>query len=229
VAQDYWFPGRPDHQAETAVLERFRATPPRYIVTLNTGWTFFAGAPGYFLATRQFVTGNYRLVARFGRFDVLAHRSVVDAGPVVIVQETGPMTDAIEPQLARRRQAARRWMAGLTPEDAAVAVLPNDARGAMLVLRALRDGGDMRAAGWILAGYRSTDPRIRREALKAMPYLVEELAARRMRWANDEDPPDAVPFVRPYANAVRALLADVEAAPFARALLALTDPSAARE
>jgi len=221
---DYWFPGRPDHGAEAEMLAGLRADPPRYLVTLNDGWTFFTGAPAYFAQTREFVTSRYRLVARLGRFDVMALEEVAGGLGVVVFQPSGTQADAIEPQLARRRQAARRWMAALTVGEAATAELPADTRSAVLLLRALRDGGDIRAAGWLIAGYRSADARVRHEALNDMEYLAEQFEAGRLRWAGDFEAADYAPFVQPYAAAARTMLGDSRAGEFARDLLSLVDP-----
>ncbi len=218
---DYWYPGRPDHVAEAEMLTGLRADPPRYLVTLNDGWTFFTGAPAYFEQARAFVTTHYRLAARFGRFDVLARADVSAGRSVAMFQPVGAQDAAVEPQLARRRQAARRWMAALTPAAAADAQLPADTREAVLLLRALRDGGDIRAAGWLIAGYRSGNPRVRHEAVTDMAYLVEQFEARRLRWADDFVAADYAPFVAPYAATAREMLDDPEVSAFARTLLSL--------
>ncbi|MBI5503990.1 MAG: hypothetical protein HY899_04265, partial [Deltaproteobacteria bacterium] len=95
---DYWFPGRPDHGAEAEMLASLRADPPRYLVTLNDGWTFFTGAPAYFEQAREFATSHYRLVARLGRFDVMARTDVAAGKSLVLFQPTGTQAEAIEPQ-----------------------------------------------------------------------------------------------------------------------------------
>ena len=67
------------------------------------------------------------------------------------------------------------------------------------MLRALRDGGDLRGIGWLLAGYSSTSLRIRREAEFAMDGVSQEFEAVRMRWAGDFDVDAYRPFVEPHA------------------------------
>jgi hypothetical protein len=201
VEHDYWYPGYPGHDEEARMLERLEREPPRFVATVNSGWTFFIESPPYFSAARAFVTERYRLVARFGRFDVLARTDV--AGSAVALQDprpAGPIEAAIEPVLAYRRQAARRWMEGLLPEATASAVLPDGPRDAVLLLRALRDGGDLRAASWILQAYRSRDPRVSRDAVSAMEQVAKGLVAARDRWATDFDPG----AYRRYVEAVRA-------------------------
>lgn len=225
LPHDYWFPGRPDHAAEADMLARLREHLPRYLVTINDGWTFFTGSPAYFEQARELVTGRYRLAARLGRFDVLARNDVEPAAEVEVFQPVGTQAAAIEPQLARRRQAARRWMAALTPQEAAAATLPPDTRSAVLLLRALRDGGDIRAAGWLIAGWRSSDGRVRHEAVSDMPLLVLQLELRRLRWANDFSAAEYVPFLQPYESAARQMLGDPQASEFAKAILSLLAPA----
>ncbi|MBI5503603.1 MAG: hypothetical protein HY899_02300 [Deltaproteobacteria bacterium] len=154
----------------------------------------------------------------------MARTDVAAGKSLVLFQPTGTQAEAIEPQLARRRQAARRWMAALTPAQAAAAQLPADPRSAVLLLRALRDGGDIRAAGWLIAGYRSGNARVRREAANDMMYLAKQLDARRLRWADDFSAADYAPFVEPYAAAAREMLGDPQAGAFAQALLSLLQP-----
>ncbi len=187
VHHDYWFPGRPDHDEEAKMLAVIRASPPRFVVTLNDGWGFFRGSPRYYEAAGDYVRTSYRLVGRFGRFDILARSELAASLPKIVRTREGPATDAVEQVLPWRRQAARRWMAALTPEDAQAADLESDTRSATLRLEAIRDGGDMRAAAWIVQGYGSGDDRVRHEALAAMKMVSERYAAARGRWAGDFD------------------------------------------
>ena len=224
VPHDYWYPGRPDHDDEAAMVATLRTAPPRFIATLNDGWTFFIDSPPYFRAARSFALEQYRLVARFGRFDILGRRDVASTIVLQHHEERGPAAAAIEPDLGRRRQAVRRWMAALTVDEATHAVLDDDVRAAILRLRAIRDGGDVRAAGWLIAGYRSAHPRIHEEALGAMQLVTAGLEAARYRWAGDFDPAALRSYVAPYVIDVEALrnAPDVRARDFARALLSLT-------
>lgn len=221
---DYWYPGRPDHAEEARVLALLREKRPRLIVTLNRGWTFFAGSPAYFDDLRRFAAAEYRLAARHGRYDVLAHRDL-DLEPVVAPPPTvGADTArraAIEENLERRRQAAWRWMDVLTPADVAEARLPDDRREALLLLRALRDGGDMRGAAWAIAGFASDDPRIRGEAVDAMIALARSHEAARARLANDFDAGALRPFVAPHAEKAKDLLPFEPLRPFAQDVLDL--------
>lgn len=223
VAHDYWYPGRPDHEEEAAMVARLRADPPRLIVTLNDGWTFFIESPGYFTTARAFAVEAYTLVARFGRFDVLARRDVASELPREQYQPRGPADAVLDADLGRRRQAVKRWMAGLTVDEAATARLEAEPRDAVLRLRAIRDGGDIRTAGWILAGYDSPHPRVRTEALGAMYLVTAGLEAMRHRWAGDVDPAVLRSYVAPYFARAEALLHAPEerARAFAAALLSL--------
>ena len=206
VPHDYWFPGRPSHEDEQRMLETIRGHPPRLVVTLNDGWTFFLDAPEYFLDLRRFTVENYRLTARFGRFDILARNDIAASLPSV--REEAPRAtplDSAEPWLPKRRQAVRGWMAHVRPEEAAQAELPAGARTSVLLLRALRDGGDVRAAGWLLAGYASADRRIHEEAVSAMGYVAQRTEAEYFRWANDLDMVGLRPFLVPFTAQARDL------------------------
>jgi hypothetical protein len=196
------------------MLGALRAHPPRLIATLNAGWTFFIDAPEYFLAAYDFATRGYRLVARHGRFDVLAREDVARSLPrEIAVEPPATAVQATKAWLPARRQAARRWMEHLSPADAAGAQLPDDPRDAILLLRALRDGGDLRGVGWLLAGYSSTSPRIRREAESAMERVAQEFEARRFRWAGDFEISRYAAYVRPYAGLVPSLAAGAHEGP----------------
>jgi len=225
---DYWYPGRPDRAEETRVLNLLREQRPRFIVTLGRGWNFFAEAPVYFEYLRRFVADEYRLAARFGRYDVLARLDVARAGfavPVVAAPQggaEGAREAVLTGNLERRRQAAWRWMDALTPAEAAGATLPPSRRDALLLLRGLRDGGDMRGAGWAIVGFESGDARLRGEAVDAMLALAQALRAQRVRFANDFDADALRPYLAPWAGRARPL-AEIEALrPFADAVLELS-------
>src|SRR6185369_11217424 len=226
VPHDYWYPGRPDHDDEAAMLATLRAAPPRFIVTLNDGWSFFIDSPAYFQAARAFAVEGYLLVARFGRFDVLARRDVAPTLTPAHYQPTGPADAVLEADLGRRRQAVKRWMAALTVEEARSARIDEDPLAAVLRLRAIRDGGDIRTAGWLLAGYAHPHPRVRTEALGAMYLVTNGYKAMRNRWADDVDPAALRRYVEPYFARAETLLTDPEprARDFAAALLSLAAP-----
>jgi hypothetical protein len=220
---DYWYPGRPDHEEEARVLALLEQKRPRYIVTLGRSWNFFAGSPGYFESLRAYTASEYTLAARFGRYDVLGRRDVVGgAAPVLARAAPTTMADVLEPNLERRRQAAARWMESLTPQETASAALPADRRDALLLLRALRDGGDMRGAAWAILGFESTDARIRGEAVDAMQALARTLADRRARFANDFDAAAFRPFVTPWAARTKPLREIPELRGFADGVLELS-------
>jgi hypothetical protein len=225
VPHDYWYPGRPDEADERAMVATLRASPPRFVVTLNDGWTFFHGAPPYFLAARAFVVERYTLVARFGRFDVLARRDVAPSLPRERFTPVGSGADVVESDLVRRREAARRWMASLTVEEATHARLEDDPRSAVLRLRAIRDGGDLRTVGWLLAGYGSSHPRVHEEAVAVMGWLATTFPATRFRWADDFDPAAWRPYLEPYRARVAALASapDERARDFAAVVATVLD------
>jgi len=229
---DYWYPGRPDHAEEARVLALLASARPRFIVTLNKGWDFFADAPGYFTGLREYVAREYRLAARFGRYDVLGRRDVVEADPsmpliaALIPGSTAGRDTLFEPNLERRRQAAWRWMETMMPAEAEAAALPDNSRDALLLLRGLRDGGDLHAAAWAILGYQSSDPRVRGEAVDAMLAMTKALGAEKNRFANDFDAASYRPFVAPYASRAAQLRSIEAIRPFADAVVALAGPSA---
>jgi hypothetical protein len=228
---DYWYPGRPDREEEQRVLALLRDTKPRFIVTLNRGWHFFSGAPGYFDGLRRFARQDYKLVARYGRYDVLERRDGAAGDDILSRSEPRPATleDVLQPNLERRRQAAARWMETLTPQEAATARLPSDRRDAILLMRALRDGGDMRAAGWAIAGFQSPDPRIRREAADAMAAMVRALDDDEAGFAVEGAEPVRLEFVEPWLRRAEALEGFPEAAPFVSRLRKLVSDLRASE
>lgn len=231
---DYWYPGRPDRDQARAVLDRLERTPPRFVVTLNDGWRFFHRAPEYFAGLREFVTENYELAARFGRYDVLAHDDVDEVEPssgrpaVAKLPPPGSATAVppVEPVLALRRQAARRWMAALQPADVKVVELATGRREAVLELRALRDGGDLRGAAWLVAGHASADQRVRAEARVAMEAIVRRFEAARYRWADDLPLSDYRAFLEPVRAQAEGLAGDDDptARKFGETVLSVIDP-----
>jgi len=194
VEHDYWYPGRPDHDDEAAMLDKIARQQPARVVTLNRGWTFFLDSPAYFAATRDFVRSHYRLAARFGRFDVLVRNDL--AGEAVENwQPLGPREALSEGASFARRQAAARWQAQVSPEQASRARLPSDRIKARLWLRAIRDVPDVRASAWLVAGYESGDAALRAEAVSAMVSVSYAFEAARNRWAGDFDPRSRSPWV----------------------------------
>jgi len=232
VFHDYWYHGRPSLEEETAMLAALQAAPPRYIVTLNQGWTFFIDSPVYFVRSEEFARERYRLAARFGRFDVLVRRDLAGAGAVIDTwQPEGDAAAVAQPETAARRQAARRWMAALTPPQAAAASLPAGRAEAILFLRGLRDTGDLRTAAWVFKGYDSADPRLVREARGAMELIGAGFEASRHRWAGDFDRAAILPYVAPLRPHAEELLAagDPQVRAFASAIVSITSDGAGAE
>ena len=209
IPHDYWFPGRPDRVAEQGMLATLALQPPRYIVTLNTDWTFFHGAPGYFAEARKWARRHYRLAARYGRFDILARNQLPnseDGTRIDTWQPEGVAEAMLDSRFAARRQAARRWLAGLTPADAVQASLPTDPGQAVLFLRALRDGGDLRAAAWLLSGATHPHRAVRSQAAATAGVLVARAQADRLRWASDVPEADEPAWIQTwYRNAQSAI------------------------
>ncbi len=96
------------------------------------------------------------------------------------------------PVASYRRQAIRP-RGGQLPKT-----LPEDPVAAILTLRAIRDGGDIRSSGLVLAGLRARHPRIRGEARGAARTLSHRTDAARHRWANDFPSPRTQAMLAPY-------------------------------
>jgi len=225
VPHDYWWPGRPDHADEARMREMVERAPPRLVVALNDGWSFFAGSPSYFRSMREPIVRDYRLAARFGRFDILARRDII-ASLATQASWQPPAAaegDIAEADLVERRQAVRGWLASLDVQQAARAELPAGERDALLELRALRDGGDLRATGWLIRGYGRPEARVRAEAAAAMAQVTSRYRAARYRWADDVRPQRYAPFVTPYRDQARRLADDPDprVSTFARLVLAV--------
>ncbi len=205
VSHDYWFPGRPDHAEEQRMLSLLGDRRPRYIVTLNSTWIFFQHSAAYFADLREWAVRDYRLVARYGRHDILARRDLPDLpalGEVEVWRPEGPLEDLAEPWLPRRRQAARRWVAGLTPESAEAARLPEDPRRAVLTMRAVRDIGDLRATALAVRGLESASSRVHKEARVALGAAADCLVPAPHRWADDIDEAAYYDYVARFAERV---------------------------
>lgn len=235
---DYWYPGRPDRAEEQRVLGMLQEERPRYIVTLGYGWNFLDESPLYFEGLREFAVTNYRLAGRFGRYDILGRRDIAGEDCSVATCFAQPAPGNRHPRLAlidanleRRRQAARRWMDDMTLYEVDHAALPSDPREALLLLRALRDGGDMRGAVWAMLGYDSGDARIRGEAVDAMVALAKDYRSQRARFANDFDAASYRPFLAPSRDRAQQLMEIPLLRPFAAAALELAgapaEPAAA--
>ena len=152
------------------------------------------------------MTGRYGLVGRFGRFDVLAlgapeETLVVGMGPI----RQASAEDVAIPLMAARRQVARRWMRSLTVAEVGSAKLRPDTAGAVLQLRAIRDGGDLRTAAWILEGFDRPQARVRAAAIEAMVAVVRRFRAATYRWADDLNPEDYRPYLTPVDDRIGTL------------------------
>ncbi len=113
-------------------------------------------------------------------------------------------------------------MHGVSPRDASVAEIPTDERDAVLLLRALRDGGSMKAAAWLVSGYNDSRPRVRNEALGAMQQVLRRHRGSLGRWAGDRRAEYLARWTTTLAREATRLQADEESvvAEFAASVLA---------
>jgi hypothetical protein len=124
VPHDYFFPGRPDHADEAAMVAAIDAAAPPLVVTLNDRLGYFSASPAYYFILRDYVQRNYALVRRIGRFDVLARRSLLEERPafaqsVEVAQGFSPVfaRGQYRERLAEARRLARSGAASdLTPD-----------------------------------------------------------------------------------------------------------------
>jgi hypothetical protein len=157
VPNDYFFPGRPDHADEAAMVAAIEAAAPPLVVTLNDRLGYFSASPAYYFILRDYVQRNYALVRRIGRFDVLARRSLLADRPDFA--EEVRVAQGFSPAFARGRfrerlEDARRLartgdLSELSPEWAErLADVDRQVRGATaraLVAAAARGPGGLRA------------------------------------------------------------------------------------
>jgi hypothetical protein len=209
VEHDYWYPERPDHVAEAKMLAILRASPPRFVATINTGWTFFFGSPPYFADAGEWVGKNYRLVRRFGRFDILARNDVVAEEPTLGGGLEAPAAASAETEppavadLTGRTASIRAWLVSV-PEDRPLdGLLSQDLATALLQIRGLRDAGDLRGAAVLFSGYESDSERLRRESAAAASMMVKRHHATIHRWAGDLGPSDYSVYVTPLVGRAR--------------------------
>ncbi len=208
------------------MIDTLRLAPPRVAAATNDPLWIFHEAPRYYGELGEFVQDRYRLAARFGRYDVFLRRDV-PAPSAPPATSDAPVARAMirSPVASYRRQAIRR-LGGQLPK-----ALPEDPVAAILTLRALRDGGDIRSSGLVLTGLRARHPRIRGEARGAARTLSQRTDAARHRWAKDFPSPRTQARLAPYrARAELLQNAEVlEERELAAALLAPAEGSVSAE
>ena len=176
---DYFFPGRPDHRAEVEILRLLEAAPPRFMVTMNRRLGFFSEAPAYYFILRPFLRQEYRLAARFGRYDVFRRRAeppepMVEQAFAPTIADADIVASLADPNREVRRVAALRILdLAVTPEqvDAVVARLAPDEASQLLVLRNLGELGDGRALGYAYRTFDRGTGRVKGEAAGVLNFL----------------------------------------------------------
>ena len=143
----HFFPGWPGHDVEAEVISHLERAPPRLAVVFHAHQFFFATAPAYYYALREFVQANYRQVADFGHYAVLA-RQDVQASELRRPEPEPQPEDALEERYGERIRG-----------------LPEDRLTAVHALVAERLDFPWEPAAALLD---DPDPRIRGEAVRAL-------------------------------------------------------------
>jgi HEAT repeat protein len=164
----YFFAGWPGHDVEAEVLDDLAAAPPRLMVVLHAHQFYFAHAPAYYFALRRYVRSDYRPVAAFGPYVVLAHRTVADHALVPPVR--APSSTAV----LEARYGARLRGAPAERLAAARALAAERLDGPWPPLAALLDDDDPEIRGAAIAALAEA-----RDAAVAVP-LAATLGAGRV-------------------------------------------------
>lgn len=195
---DYFFPGRPDHADEAAIVVTLAERPPRYLLTLNRRFGFFSESPAYYFLLRRHVREHYRVAARFGRYDVLARRDLRDE-PMLAPAFTPPplpgdmMARLADPDREQRRAATLDLLAQVDDGVPLDALAPGR-REQLLVMRNLAELGSGRGVWPAWQTYRTGSWRVKNEAQGALNFIALHHAIARYVWAPDvaaaaEEPP----------------------------------------
>jgi HEAT repeat protein len=192
------------------------------VITINRNIGFFSNSARYYFMLRAFVQAHYVLVARFGRYDVLARRELA-TGPFVDEEYTPAVDDRLisslaEPLYEPRRAAMEAFLARAeTPEGVTrlADVVAPDPVSRLLLLRAFSETPDVRALPLLARTIDEThDRRVQREAAFALTYMALDAAEHRYLLGRRPDEPgpsldDLAPLID--AATVRRWLADRDA------------------
>jgi len=222
-AHDYFFPGRPDHEAEARMAEALRARPPKVIVTMHRDLGFFEESPAYYFLLRTAVESGFRPLKSIGRFDILVRgERVLEASrqpasadashdetklgvgaPLVVPaspRERILLAANADAPAAERRAAVAATLGSLAGEaserglEELVSAAGLSRRQELLFLRSLRDHGDLRAASYLLSAFESDDRRIRSEAESAMEMVGLRASVAPFLWGRGGGKPElAIP------------------------------------
>ncbi len=198
---DYWYAGRPDHLEEAEVVRRLGAEPPRFIVTLNRNLGFFSNSARYYFVLRAFVHERYTLAARFGRYDVLTRRELVETAPVV-ADYLPPLDGALSERLVEPLHESRRAVVAALLDRArepqyvareAAAAIP-DEPSLLLLLRAFGEAPDIRSIPFLTATLEERTWRVRNQAALALNFLAVNVVERSYLLGRSSEVPAAATF-----------------------------------
>ena len=176
---DYWYAGRPDHLEEAEVVRRLASHPPRFILSINRNIGFFSNSARYYFILRAFVQERYALVARLGRYDVLARREV--ATEPLLAEDFTPSIDGdfrtsfLDP-LHEPRHAATLALLDRAGSAAGVAPLAEkvapDEASRLLLMRSLVEAPDLRAVPFLVQAFATAPWRLRKQAGGVLNFIA---------------------------------------------------------
>lgn len=139
LPHDYFFPGRPSHADEAAMVAELASDPPALVVSLNDRLGYFSASPAYYFILRDYIQQHYVVVRRIGRYDVLARKEKRAADPSWAVPERIPAAasafaagDFREVLLETERIGATGTPADLAPWGRRLADVDRGVRGAVI-------------------------------------------------------------------------------------------------
>jgi HEAT repeat protein len=195
----YFFSGWPGHEVEAEVVSTLAADPPRLIVVLHAHPFFFSTAPAYYYALREFVRRNYREVARFRHFVIMAHLRVPETSLTRSAASEAPLGSELDALYGARLRGERGGRLEATRALAAERLdFPWTPATALLE----DPDPDLRAAA-IAALVNATEPAVAVPLSRALlaARIPEDLRFRVLRHVGDVGDERVIPMLLEHLNA----------------------------